>query len=94
MDTKRVFYGTVVWSLGLFIPTLYHALLMNATVRESNYSYEYELMCREFFALPWIVWPYTIAMAVVGAKLVVSGIKKKDTWQVSKAVGRLQEAIQ
>ena len=78
MDIKRVLSGVIVWNMGLFFPLLYHALLMHAAVQEEGYSYSYQVMVKYFFDLPWIIWPYLVAMIVVGACLVVSGIKGHD----------------
>jgi hypothetical protein len=35
----------------------------------------------DFFDLPWIVWPYLIAMWLVGTILVISGLKEKTSQQ-------------
>jgi hypothetical protein len=78
MDRKKVLSGAIVWSMGLFVPLLYHALLMHAAVQEGGHSYSYHVMVRYFFSLPWIIWPYLVAMTVVGACLVVSGLKARD----------------
>jgi len=75
MDRKKVLSGVIVWSMGLFFPLLYHVLLMQVAVQESGHSYSYHVMVKYFFALPWIVWPYVVATAVVGACLVISGLK-------------------
>lgn len=75
MNAKKTLAGVVVWSMGLAIPMLYHALLMHAAVQEDGHVYSYHVMVKYFFALPWIVWPYLIATAVVGACLVISGLK-------------------
>jgi hypothetical protein len=75
MDTNKIFKGTIVWSLGLLIPSIYHALLMLAAVQEEDYSYSFHNMARYFSKLPWIIWPYLIAMAIVGLILVIYGFK-------------------
>ena len=75
MDRKKVLSGVIVWSMGLSVPLLYHVLLMHVAVQEEGYSYSYHNMVKYFFAGPWIIWPYLVAMAVVGACLVVSGIR-------------------
>ena len=77
MDTKKIFSGTLVWTIGLFVPMLWHALLMNAAVQEDGYTYSYHSMIKYFFKLPWIVWPYLIAMGITGTTLVLSGIRSK-----------------
>ena len=74
MDRKKVLSGVIVWSMGLFFPLLYHVLLMQVAVQDEGHMYSYHVMVEYFFALPWIIWPYLVAMAVVGACLVVSGI--------------------
>jgi hypothetical protein len=76
MDTDRVFKGAIIWSLGLLVPGLYHSLLMLAAVQEDGFRYSFSILAKKFFQLPWIVWPYLIAMAGVGAILIVSGLMK------------------
>jgi hypothetical protein len=75
MDTKKIVAGTVVWSIGLAVPAFYHALLMHAAVQEDGLIYAYNTMVKYFFELPWVVWPYLIAMTIVGSILVVSGLR-------------------
>ncbi|MCK5851134.1 MAG: hypothetical protein KAH23_09485 [Kiritimatiellae bacterium] len=77
MDTKKILSGALVWTVGLLVPLLYHALLMHAAVQENGYTYSYHVMVKYFFTLPWIIWPYLIAMTIVGTCLVLSGIKNK-----------------
>lgn len=78
MNTKRIFAGVVTWGIGFLLPTLYHAVLMHAVVPQEGLRYSYHDMTKYFFDLPWIVWPYIIAMAIVGGVLVVSGVKDKS----------------
>jgi len=75
MNAKKILTGVVIWSLGLGIPMLFHALLMQAAVQEDGHVYSYHVMAKYFFALPWVVWPYMIATTVVGTCLVLSGLK-------------------
>jgi len=70
--------GALVWTIGFLVPILWHTLLMNAAVQETGYTYSYHVMVKYFFTLPWIIWPYLIAMTVVGICLVVSGMNNKD----------------
>jgi len=79
MDTKKILSGALIWTIGLFVPMLCHALLMYAAVQEEGYTYSYHNMIKYFFNLPWIVWPYLTAMTVVGTCLVISGIKNKNS---------------
>ena len=78
MNAKKVFAGAIVWTIGLLVPMLYHALLMHAAVQEDGYGYSYHHMVKYFFDLPWLVWPYILAMGIVGAMLVVSGVKDQS----------------
>jgi hypothetical protein len=78
MNAKKLFLGAIVWSVGITIPLMYHALLMNAAIQEQNYSYSFHHMVKHFFDLPWITWPYLIAMVIVGGLLVKSGLKKEE----------------
>ena len=75
MDTKKILSGALIWSVGLLLPMLWHALLMNAAVQESGYSYSYHHMMKYFIDMPWAVWVYLIAMAIIGSVLVVSGLR-------------------
>ena len=77
MNAKNLTLGAIVWSVGIAIPLAYHALLMQAAAQEENYSYSYRSMTKYFFDLPWIIWPYLIAMIIVGSLLVKSGLKKE-----------------
>ena len=77
MNTKKVLSGSLVWSLGLLVPIIWHALLMYAAVQENGYSYSYLNMVKYFFKLPWVIWPYLIGMAITGTALVLSGMKNK-----------------
>lgn len=78
MDTRRVLSGVIVWSVGLFVPVLYHLFLIYVANQGKGEVYWDYSMFRPFFALPWIIWPYLAAMAIVGGCLVVSGIKRHD----------------
>ena len=75
MDLKKIMVGGAIWSISLSILLLYHVLLMFAAVQENGYSYSYHNMVKDFFDLPWIVWPYLIAAWLVGTSLVASGLK-------------------
>lgn len=75
MDLKKISFGVAIWSIGLTIPLLYHALLMHAAVQEEGQLYSYHVMVRHFFDLPWIVWPYLIGTTITGIFLVISGLK-------------------
>jgi hypothetical protein len=56
-------------------------MLMQAAVIEEGYSYSFHNMAKYFFALPWIVWVYLVAMWLVGTILVISGLKAKTPQQ-------------
>jgi hypothetical protein len=79
MNQKKILSGVVIWSIGLAIPMLYHAVLMHAAVQEDGHIYSYHAMVKYFFDLPWIVWPYLVATNLVGICLVISGLKKHPT---------------
>lgn len=74
MDTKKILNGTLIWTVGIIVPMLYHVILMHAAVQQDGYTYSYNSMIK-FFKLPWIFWLYLTAMAATGTSLVVSGIK-------------------
>ena len=77
MNTKKIVAGVMSWSVGFLLPALYHSVLMHAVAQDGR-RYSYHDMTKYFFDLPWIVWPYIIAMAIVGGILVVSGVKDKN----------------
>lgn len=75
MNTKKIISGTAVWSVGILIPTLHHALLMLAAVQEEGYAYSYSNMVKYFMKMPWPLAVFMVAMAITGAILVISGLK-------------------
>ena len=79
MNVKKVLVGTIIWSLGIFIPVFHHSMLMQAAVVEEGFRYSYQNMVKYFFGLPWIIWLYLIAMWLVGTILVISGLKAKPS---------------
>jgi hypothetical protein len=81
MKVKRILVGTIIWTLGILLPMLQHIMLMQAAVTEEGYSYSFHNIVKYFFALPWIVWVYLIAMWLVGTILVISGLKAKPSQQ-------------
>ena len=76
MDTNRIFKGAIIWSLGFLMPILHHSLLMLAAVQEDGYQYPFSSIVRYFFPLPWILWPYLIAMIGIVAFLVISCLRQ------------------
>lgn len=81
MKVKRILIGTIIWTLGILIPVLQHGIISLVASRAKNYSYAYHSMAKYFFDLPWIVWPYLIAMWLVGTILVISGLRAKSSQQ-------------
>ena len=73
MNTNGILKGAIVLSLGLFVPAIYHALLMLSAVEEPKHGFE--SIAYSFFKLPWVVWPYLIVMTLLGLLLIVDGIK-------------------
>ena len=81
MKVKRILIGTIIWALGILVPVLQHIMLMRVAVTEEGYTYSFRNMVKYFFDLPWIVWPYLIAMWLVGTILVISGLRAKTPQQ-------------
>ena len=79
MKVKRILIGTIIWTLGIFIPVFHHIMLMLAAAIEDGFKYNYHNMVKYFFDLPWIIWPYLVAMWLVGAILVISGLRAKTS---------------
>ena len=76
MNIRQVGLGVSIWSVGLIVPLLYHAYLMEIASNEDGFSYSYHNIVNHFFDLPWIVWPYLLAMTLVGTIVVRAGLKK------------------
>ena len=79
MKVKRILIGTIIWTLGILIPVLQHIMLMQVAVTEHGYSYSYRNMAKYFFDLPWIIWPYLVAMWLVGTILIITGLREKPS---------------
>ena len=77
MNILRIGVGLVAWFLGILIPVLHHCLLHFAIGHgpTSNIITRSQSL---FEHLPWVDWVYLLAMAVVGAILIVSGITTKS----------------
>jgi len=75
MELKRIGLGVATWTVGLLVPTGAHIMLINAAIQESGHSYSYHNMVKYFWDLPAIFWIYLVAMTLVGAALVLSGMK-------------------
>ena len=76
MDCARIRLGIAAWFLGAVVPVAHHVLLHwpLAGQQTDNIVTRAEHL---FKSLPWIVHAYFIAMAVVGAVLVVSGMRSR-----------------
>ena len=81
MKVKRILIGTIIWTLGILVPVLQHFMLMRLAVMEEHFTYRFSSMAKYFFDLPWIVWPYLVAMWLVGTILVISGLRAKAPQQ-------------
>jgi len=79
MKVKRVFVGTIIWTLGILIPVLQHGIISIVASRAKTHSYDYHSLVKYFFDLPWIIWVYLIAMWLVGTILIISGLKAKPS---------------
>jgi hypothetical protein len=81
MKVKRILIGTIIWTLGILLPVLQHIMLMRVAIMEEHFTYRFSSMVKYFFDLPWILWPYLIAMWLVGTILVISGLRAKTSQQ-------------
>ena len=77
MKVKRILIGTIIWTLGILLPIIQHIRLMQVAVSEEGYSYSYHNMVKYFFDLPWLIWPYLVAMWLVGTILIITGLREK-----------------
>jgi len=76
MDCKQIGLGVCAWFLGVLIPTMHHVFLhwplasqqTNNIVTRSQHLFK---------SLPWIDWVYLVAMGIVGAVLIISGMKTR-----------------
>jgi hypothetical protein len=74
MDIRRIMLGLAAWFLGIIVPVLHHAILVAAALRRERVSTG--IITEYFERLPWIDYVYLLAMAVVGAILIITGMKK------------------
>ena len=74
MNMKRISLGILAWFLGIIVPVMHHTLLHwpLAVHPTSNIVTRSKSL---FQSLPWIDWVYLAAMAIVGAVLIIFGIK-------------------
>jgi len=79
MKVKRVLIGTIIWTLGILVPALQHGIISIVASRAKTHSYAYHNLVKYFYALPWIVWLYLVAMWLVGTILVISGLRTKTS---------------
>jgi hypothetical protein len=79
MKVKRILVGTIIWTLGILIPVLQHGIISLAASHAKTRSYAYHDLVKYFFDLPWLIWPYLIAMWLVGTVLVISGLFTKPS---------------
>ena len=78
---RRILVGTIIWTLGILIPVLQHGIISLVASRATTHSYAYHNLVKYFFALPWLIWVYLIAMWLVGTILVISGLFTKSSQQ-------------
>ena len=74
MDLKRITLGLAAWFFGIIVPVYHHVVLATAVlVREREST---NIIGALFENLPWIDFAYLLAMAVVGAILIITGMRK------------------
>ena len=74
MDNKRIMLGLTAWFLGIIVPVSHHVILATAVLRRERESTN--IIHRLFETLPWIDFAYLVAMAIVGAILIITGMRK------------------
>jgi len=74
MDLKRIALGLAAWFFGIIVPVYHHVVLSTAALARERESAN--IIHRLFENLPWIDFAYLIAMAIVGAILIATGMKK------------------
>ena len=76
MNNTRVGLGLAAWTLGILVPVMHHVLLHWPIAQHPTPNVVTRIE-GVFRSLPWIDWAFLIAMAVVGAMLIVSGMSRK-----------------
>ena len=79
MDAKKIFIGTIIWSLGLFLPLLLNITLMHMAIQNKTYNPDLGQMIQDLLSVPLILQIYFIAMVVVGTALVILGFVSKPS---------------
>lgn len=74
MDLKRITLGLAAWFLGIIVPVCHHVILAIAVMRRDKESTN--MIYRLFEGLPWIDFVYLLAMGIVGAILIATGMRK------------------
>jgi hypothetical protein len=74
MDMKRIKLGLAAWFLGIIVPVSHHVILVTVALRREGQSTN--IIYQLFEGLPWIDYVYLLAMAIVGAILIITGMKK------------------
>ena len=74
MDLKRITLGLAAWFLGIIVPVFHHVILVIAVMRRDKESTN--MIHRLFETLPWIDFVYLLAMGIVGAILIATGMRK------------------
>ena len=76
MDLKRIMLGLAAWFLGIIVPVLHNVILVTALIKKGSGSPE--MFVYLFKTLPWIDFVYLLAMAIVGAILIATGMRKSS----------------
>jgi len=74
MNCTRIGLGIAAWFLGILIPVMHH-LLVHWPLADQQTNNIITRSQHVFKFLPWIDWVYLASMAIVGAVLIVSGIR-------------------
>ena len=77
MDAKKVLIGTIIWSLGLFLPMLLNITVMRMAIQDETYNPGHGRMLQDLLNMPLIFQIYFIAMAAVGTTLIILGFVLK-----------------
>mgnify|MGYP000026275048 CR=1 FL=1 len=66
--------GLAAWFLGIIVPVLHHSILATAALARERESAN--IIHRLFETLPFIDFIYLVAMGIVGAILIATGMRK------------------
>ena len=76
MDLKRIMLGLAAWFLGIIVPVSHRIILVTLALRSGGQSTN--IIYRLWEGLLWIDFVYLLGMGIVGAILIITGMKKSS----------------